>query len=131
MLGRPRIRPWRAACAGAALALAAGHAGLALAQGQESEASTMGAHTNAHPPPVLSTVDVTSVPSGQPVAGVPIPASLLRDGWRAGLAPAGEVPLRSPERLYCSDIQDRTARDRCGSSGSPRAAARSGSARSR
>lgn len=113
MLGRPRIRPWRVACAGAALAWAAGHAGLALAQGQESETSTMGAHTNAHPPPVLSTIDVTSVPSGQPIAGVPIPAPLRRDGRQAGLAPPGEVPLSPPGRLYCSDIQDRTARDRC------------------
>src|SRR3954454_2936946 len=86
MLGRPRIRPWRAACAGAALAWAAGHAGLALAQGQESETSTMGAHTNAHPPPVLSTIDVTSVPSGQTEAGFPIQASLLRNGRQAGLA---------------------------------------------
>ena len=113
MLGRPRIQPWRAACAGAALAWAAGHAGPVLAQGQESESSTMGAHTNAHPPPVLSTIDVTSVPSGQPVAGLPTPAPLRRGGEQAGLAPAGEVPLRPPERLYCSDIQDRTARDRC------------------
>ena len=112
MLGRP-IDPRRVACAAAALAWVTCHAGHALAQGQESEASTMGAHTNAHPPPVLSTIDITSVPSGQPVPGTPIPAPLRRDGEQAGLAPAGEVPLRSPERLYCSDIQDRTARDRC------------------
>jgi hypothetical protein len=113
MLGRPRIHPWRAACVAAALACAAGHARPVLAQGQDSETATMGSHTNAHPPPVLSTIDITAVPSGQAVPGVPIPASLRRDGRQAGLAPAGEVPLRSPERLYCSDIQDRTARERC------------------
>jgi hypothetical protein len=111
----------------ARLALAAGLAiwaatGGAFAQGQDSTTSTQAPHTNAHPPPLLSTDSVTSVPSGKPLQGSEIPAE-MRPAKASALAPAGPVKIPAV-RLACDAIQDETARARCGALKEPSAAPR-------
>lgn len=85
----------------------------ALAQGQESSTSTMAAHTSGHPAPLLSTADVTSVPSAQTTPGLSsVPLPVPKDKAE-GLALPGSVVLASPSRLDCNEIRAANARARC------------------
>lgn len=108
---RPAAVPIRSAF-GAVVCLVAAWSGAARAQGQDSTTSPSGPQTAAHPPPLLSTQEVTTVPSGTPKPGAPLPA---RDRARAaqGLALPGPIAVASPARLACADIRDATARARC------------------
>ncbi len=94
------------------LALLPLHCGTALAQGQESVAAPMGPQTTAHPPPLLSSIAVTSVPSGKALG--PVPGT---EPPRVAQANALDLPgmtvLRPPARLACNEIADRNARRRC------------------
>lgn len=103
---------------GAAFCLAAVWAGAAHAQGQDSTTSPSGPQTSAHPPPLLSTQDVTTVPSGTPKPGTPLPAR-YRVRAAPGLALPGPIAPASPARLACADIGDPTARARCESRTTP------------
>jgi hypothetical protein len=100
----------RHALVGAGLAVL--HAGSAAAQGQDAQTSAMAGQTAARPVPLLSTIEVISVPGGQPVAGLPVAPAIPPDGG-PGLVLPGPVALRSPDQLHCGDIQDPTGRARC------------------
>jgi hypothetical protein len=91
-----------------------------LAQGQESTSSAQSAHTSSHPPPVLSTAEVTSVPSGNTVQGSGFAANLRRD-VKSGLQLQGPVAFEPPSKLACADIHDDTARARCNARKAPAA----------
>ncbi|WP_406854544.1 hypothetical protein ABEG18_18605 [Alsobacter sp. KACC 23698] len=93
--------------------------GGALAQGQDSSTSTQAPHANAHPPPLLSTDSVTSVPSGKPLPGSEFPAA-MRPRPASSLAPAGPVAIPTVQ-LACDAIQDDAARARCGALKEPKA----------
>ena len=84
----------------------------AVAQGNESTTSTQGSHTNAVPPPLLSTDSVTAVDSGKPRAGPGLSPD-MRPRRATGLASAGPISLRAPARLSCQGIGEATARARC------------------
>lgn len=84
----------------------------ALAQGQETSTSAMGAHTSGHPAPLLSTSSVTAVPSAQMVPGLSVPVPVPKDRGE-GLALPGSVALSSPSGLDCAAIQAPNARTRC------------------
>ncbi|MEZ0172628.1 hypothetical protein [Microvirga sp. TS319] len=95
--------------AGWLFAIACG--GTAFAQGQESTTSTQAPHTSPHPVPLLSTEDVTSVPSGNPIQGQPLPQEMRP---RAPDALGMTGPVAIPQiQLACDTIQDETARTRC------------------
>ena len=77
--------------------------GAALAQGQDSVTAPMGPQTSAHPPPLLSTASVTSVPSGKPLGPVPgtEPPKITQAN---ALDLPGMVTLAPPSRLVCGEI---------------------------
>lgn len=86
--------------------------GGAWAQGQDSVTAPMGPQLNEHPPPLLSTISVTSVPSGkgQPSRPGTEPPKVVQAN---ALDLPGMVPLKAPARLECNEIADRNARRRC------------------
>ncbi|WP_414472502.1 hypothetical protein [Microvirga sp. M2] len=93
--------------------------GAAFAQGQESTTSTQAPHTSPHPVPLLSTEDVTSVPSGNPIQGQPLPQQ-MRPRAPDALGMTGPVTIPQVQ-LACNAIRDETARSRCEGRTSPAA----------
>jgi hypothetical protein len=83
----------------------------AFAQGQDSSTSAQAPHTSGHPVPVLSTDSVTSVPSGDIIEGIPLPAS-MRPRQAAGYAPAGPIAI-GQVTFGCDPIKDEAARRTC------------------
>ena len=84
----------------------------ASAQGQESTSGTQQGQTNAHPVPLLSEIDVTTVPDTPVLPGSPLPDN-LRAPPRRGLDLPGPIALAAPARLACDAIQDEIGRAAC------------------
>lgn len=111
----------RPACATLMLIVLACGGRPACAQGNDATTSTVGSATNAHPVPLLSTSEVISVPTAKAIAGgAPLPRE-FRPLPATGLGLPGPIALRSPARLFCADIRDETARNRCRARGAPAA----------
>jgi len=84
---------------------------VAFAQGNDASTSGQQGQTSGHPPPLLSTIEVTSVPSSKAE-----PTQPLAPQWRrGGASPFGAPPFRleAQSAFACDAIADETARTRC------------------